>query len=180
MAEQQVAFDVLLDLARRSRGAARGLPAQVEITPHWSGVGFSLLGQRFTVPMGAITEMLEVPSYTHLPGVHPWVLGVANVRGRLLPLFDMAMFFGGSLSGPRKKRRVLVLETETLYSGLIVDEVFGMQHFPIDTFDSGMRPESAVFNAFTSGCYNHRDRQWHVFEMGVLAQEPRFYNAAAS
>lgn len=180
MTEPQPAFDVLLDLARRSRGAARGLPAQVEIKPHWSGVGFSLLGQRFAVPMGAITEMLEVPNYTHLPGVHSWVLGLANVRGRLLPLFDLAMFFGGSLAGVRKRRRVLVLETETLYSGLIVDEVFGMQHFPMDTFDANATPSSAAIQPYVKGGYDHRDKVWHLFDMSVLAQEPRFSNAAAN
>ena len=54
------AYQALLDLAQLSRSNARGLPAQVDVKPHWSGVGFSLLGQRFVAPMGDISEMLEV------------------------------------------------------------------------------------------------------------------------
>ncbi len=180
MSDAQPAFDVLLDLARRSRGSAKGLPAQVEIQPHWSGIGFSLFGHRFAVPMGDISEMLEVPSYTHLPGVHSWVLGLANVRGRLLPLFDLAMFFGGNLSGIRKRRRVLVLETDVLYSGLIVDEVFGMQHFPVDTFDAGALPGEASLGSYVNGGYNHQDKLWYLFNTAALLQDPRFFNAAAS
>jgi twitching motility protein PilI len=46
-------FSHLVELARRSRAAARGLPAQVNITPHWSGIGFNLLGMRMVAPMGS-------------------------------------------------------------------------------------------------------------------------------
>ena len=45
-------------------------------------------------PMGNVVEMLPVPEATPLPGVQPWVAGLANVRGRLLPLFDLEVFFG--------------------------------------------------------------------------------------
>lgn len=180
MSEPQVAFQALLDLAHRSRAAARGLPAQADIRPHWSGIGFSLMGSYFVAPMGEVSEMLEVPSYTHLPGVQPWVRGVANVRGRLLPLFDMAVFFGDRLISGRKQRRVLVLETETLYTGLMVDQVFGMQHFPMDEYSeqAGAVVESIL--PFITGSYPLGGQQWSLFRPGLLAEDPRFINAAKS
>lgn len=178
MSDSEAAFLSLVDLAQRSRGAARGLPAQVDIRPHWSGIGFMLMGHRFAVPMGEVSEMLEIPHYTHLPGVQPWVRGVANVRGRLLPLFDMAAFFGSQLTGGRKQRRVLVLETEALYSGLMVDQVFGMQHFPTDQFQEESGPVDAAIQPYTEGCYEHEGQRWTVFRPALLAQDPRFINAA--
>jgi len=128
--------------------------------------------------MGEVSEMLEVPGYTHLPNVRSWVKGVANVRGRLLPLFDMADFFGDQLSGQRKLRRVLVLETAGLYSGLMVDQVFGMQHFPVDTFQQnvGNLPESIM--PFVDGSYPSGPFQWSVFNPATLALDPRFADAA--
>ena len=71
--------------------------------------------------MGEVAELLEMPTFTHLPSVQPWVLGVANVRGRLLPIFDLAQYFQGNLTGQRKRHRVLVLEYDEYYSGLCVD-----------------------------------------------------------
>ena len=179
MSEPQAAFQALLDLAQRSRAAARGLPAQTDIRPHWSGIGFSLMGSYFVAPMGEVSEMLEVPSYTHLPGVQPWVKGVANVRGRLLPLFDMAAFFGDRLGGSRKQRRVLILETETLYSGLMVDQVFGMQHFPMDEYNeqAGSTVAEEIL-PFVTGSYPLGGQQWSLFRPGLLAEDPRFTNAA--
>ena len=180
MSEPQVAFQALLDLAQRSRAAARGLPAQTDIRPQWSGIGFSLMGSNFVAPMGEVSEMLEVPSFTHLPGVQPWVKGVANVRGRLLPIFDMANFFGDRLISGRKQRRVLVLETESLYSGLMVDQVFGMQHFPMDEYSEQAGAIASNILPFVTGSYSLGGQQWSLFRPGLLAEDPRFINAAKS
>jgi twitching motility protein PilI len=180
MSEPQPAFEALLNLAQLSRAAARGLPAQTDIRPLWSGIGFSLMGSFFVAPIGEVSEMLEVPSYTHLPGVQPWVKGVANVRGRLLPLFDLAAFFGDRLTGGRKQRRVLILETETLYSGLMVDQVFGMQHFPMDEYSDQAGAVAENIAPFVTGSYPAGGQQWSLFRPALLAQDPRFINAAKS
>ena len=178
MTDTQAAFQALVDLARQSRHSAAGLPAQVDIKPHWSGIGFELMGKRFVAPMGEVSEMLEVPVSTRLPGVQSWVKGIANVRGRLLPLFDMANFFGSALTLKRKQHRVLILETEGLYSGLVVDRVFGMQHFPVDTFSAQQSQELDAAGQYVDGCYNVDNVEWAVFSPAKLAQEPSFLNAA--
>ena len=179
MSSSQQAYKTLLDLSRLCRRSSRGLPAQVDIRPQWSGVGFSLLGQYFVAPMGEVTEMLEVPSFTRLPGVMPWVKGVANVRGRLLPLFDMGNFFGGRLGGQRKQRRVLILESGDIYTGLEVDQVFGMKHFPIDTYSEKNVHASEIIQPFTQGSYELDGQRWTLFSPAMLALDDRFANAAA-
>lgn len=176
----QQAFQALLSLALQTRHHARGLPAQVDIKPHWSGIGFKLLGRRFVAPMGEVSEMLEVPGYTRLPGVQPWVRGVANVRGRLLPLCDLAVFLGDRIHSPRKQQRVLILEDEDLYTGLLVDQVFGMQHFPVDSFDSSPSLDQLSVAAYVDGCYRQQAQEWLVFSPLRLAQDANFLNAASS
>jgi twitching motility protein PilI len=180
MTTQSEPFSHLVELSRRCRAAARGLPAQVNITPHWSGIGFNLLGLRMVAPMGEVVEMLKMPNSTRLPGVHSWVSGVANVRGKLLPLFDLEAFFGGVLSGARHRHRVLVLEMGELYSGLLVNEVYGMQHFPIDTFTQGVPQRAQGLAPYLAGSYVQTDMTWSVFSPYRLARDPRFFNAAAA
>lgn len=172
------AFNALVNLAHRSHGAAKGLPAQVDIKPHWSGIGFEILGRRFVAPMGEVSEMLEVPGFTKLPGVKSWIKGVANVRGRLLPVCDLAAFLGDQLRSPRKQQRILVLESGDLYTGLLVDQVFGMQHFPEDCFSSILSYENTVTAAFGSGCYNYNGVEWTVFSPVSLTADNQFMNAA--
>ncbi|MEE8058798.1 MAG: chemotaxis protein CheW [Pseudomonadales bacterium] len=178
MNSQVEPFAALLDIAERSVSNAQGLPAQVDIKPHWSGIGFMLAGYRFVAPMGEVAEIMAQPPATRLPGVQTWVRGVSNVRGRLLPLIDLERFFGGAL-GSRKLRRVLALELGELYTGLIVSEVFGMQHIPVDCFSDEVPEPLDALKPFLAGSYQHNDVTWTVFSPYRLAQNAEFCNAAA-
>lgn len=194
-AARREAFQELASLAMQSRRSARGLPSQVDTQPHWSGIGFELLGRHFVAPMGEVNEMLEVPYYTRLPGVKPWVKGVANVRGRLLPVCDLAVFLGGRIQAPRKQQRVLVLENDDLYTGLLVDRVFGMQHFPVDSYSPADRQPAAGASAvdtdspggvttpepevpFCQGHFWVEGVEWTVFRPEKLSADAHFLNAA--
>lgn len=173
------AFLALSELAAASRVSAQGLPAKQDTAPRWSGIGFSLLGHRFVAPMSHVAELMEVPNATRLPGVQSWVMGLSNVRGRLLPLFDLAHFFGGAITTPRKYQRVLVLETDSLYSGIVVDRAFGMQHFTSDSYGECQESLPETMEGFVEGAYTDADgRAWPVFSMAQLANDSRFSNAA--
>jgi twitching motility protein PilI len=179
MTESVSAFSVLQSLAAKSLGSAQQLPAQLDVVEQWRGIGFSLLGFDFVVPMEELVEMLEVPVHTRLPGVRPWVKGVANIRGRLLPLFDLAAFFSGSLTGNKKNQRLLVLDKQSVYAGLWVDAVHGMQYFPVHQ-RSSILPDAfpAELTKFTEGCFDIDGRQWTVFHPLLLCQETTFLDVA--
>ena len=181
MVEPMSAYSTLQALARSSLSSAQQLPAQIDAVPQWNGVGFSLLGFDFVVPMDELVEMLEVPAFTRLPSVRPWVRGVSNVRGRLLPLFDLAMFFSGSLAGNKKHQRLLVLDNHDVYAGLWVDRVFGMQYFSVDAeklaFPDNV-PERVM--EFVDGCYEANGRRWMVFRPELLAKDDHFWNVAVA
>ncbi len=113
MSDVQTPFQLLVDIDQRCRRLAAGLPAQQEAVQSWSGIGFRMGGRFFVAPMGEVGEVLHEPRYTQLPGVKTWVKGVANVRGRLLPIMDLCGFLGTELSPLRKQRRVLVVEPWT-------------------------------------------------------------------
>lgn len=176
----QAPYQALASLAASSKRSARGLPEKVESVARWRGLGFSLLGHNFVAPMGQVVEMMEVPSSTRLPGVEPWVIGLSNVRGRLLPLFDFAAFLGGHLSQQRRYHRVLVLETDDLFSGLVVERALGMQYFEVSQF----RAQTAEglpdrLKPYIGGIYKSGDQQdWQVLDFSKVAADSRFVNAA--
>jgi len=180
MVEPLSAYSVLQALAGCSLSSAEQLPAQIDVVPQWSGVGFSLLGFDFVVSMEELVEMLEIPPYTKLPSVHHWVKGVSNIRGRLLPLFDLAAFFSGALVGNKKHQRLLVLDKQHIYAGLWVDRVFGMQYFSVDAKNAQI-PDNvpARLAEFVDGFYEVGDRQWMVFRPQTLLQDTEFLSVAA-
>lgn len=178
--EQTPAFLALLNLANRSRVSARGLPAREQTRQEWSGIGFRLLDHHFVVPMGQTSELLDVPNYTRLPNVKNWVRGVANVRGRLLPIIDLAVFLGHRLQNPQKLQRVLVLESNDLYCGLLVDQSYGIQHFLSESYHLENSLNEASVEPFLLGNFTNDKTVWHVFSMANLIESPQFMSAARS
>ncbi|WP_347902502.1 chemotaxis protein CheW [Pseudomonas purpurea] len=178
MAESLTAFELLLQIDARCRLLAADLPSQHTRQHGWSGIGFRIGERWYVAPMGEVSEVLHEPRFTQLPGVKPWVRGVANLRGRLLPVMDLCGLFGVELSTVRKQRRVLVVEHNEVFAGLMVDEVLGMQHFDQGSF----RPDAAdtaqgSMAAFIKGRFE-REQCWQVFSPFALAHSQSFMNVA--
>ena len=170
-------FAQLLDIAERSRRNASDLPQQVEAVRYWRGVGFMVAGQTFAAEMEDVAEILQPPRLTRVPGVRSWVLGVANVRGRLVPVMDLA----GLLQLPSKanwrSRRVLVVEDGDHLTGLMVDAVLGLQQFPEEDsqMPDGLDP---AYAGYISNCYQRDGNLWPVFQLRQLIQSPEFMQIA--
>lgn len=173
-------FIKLLEYAERARQKALGLPSQGEVVEYWSGIGFTLSGQYYVAVMGEVSEVLSVPRYTSVPGVKPWMKGLANVRGRLLPVMDMLVFFGRQSALQELRRRILVLDQGDVFSGLVVDEVLGMQHFPVNDYEADVQPDVLPeLRPFLQGSFRRGEQYWNVFSLSMLMDDPRFLQAAA-
>ena len=171
------AFQALVALDTYCRQSDKRLPAE-QAVPTVSVVCFSLHGQQFAVPFSDIVELLEVPVCTRLPRVQDWVRGVANVRGRLLPVIDLAEFVGTSLTTAPKQQRVLVMDMHGIFAGLLVDEVLGMRHFPVDSFVDEMEGSGAIA-AYLEGGYRDGDKVWGIFRPVRLVGDVRFLSVTA-
>ncbi|MBI43238.1 chemotaxis protein CheW [Marinobacter lutaoensis] len=179
MSAQAAPFAVLTDIAQRSRSMAAGLPEQQEVVELWNGIGFVLSGQRYVAPMGEVTEILHVPRFTRVPGVRSFLLGAANVRGRLLPLVDLASFFEIPRSSrSQRERRVLVVEQGEIFSGLVVDSVLGMQYFAADSFRETPDGVPDTVRPFVTGGYERNEEVWNVFSAADLVTDERFLDVA--
>ena len=164
-------FATLVALAEHSLEMSLELPNYENSKSRWVGLGFSLLGSHFVVPMGDVVELMRVPQATRLPGVKHFVLGVANVRGRLMAIIDLAAFFGGQTQPGRSQRRVFVVENEDQYFGFIVDNSLGMQHFASDAFEAAIEVDE-MFEPFIKGGYKVGDTSWAVLSLAALAADP--------
>jgi purine-binding chemotaxis protein CheW len=97
-------------------------------------LAFSLSGETYVVPIAAVREILKVPQITEVPRAAPNVLGLINVRGEMLPLYDVKprlrlaaapvkLRVPGDV--PRASRVVLLKDPEG-DAGVLVDRVEGV------------------------------------------------------
>jgi twitching motility protein PilI len=167
---ESTAYALLLAIAERSQALSLELPAKENAQTHWNGLGFSLLGQQFVAPMGEISELMLVPITTRLPGVKHFVNGIANIRGRLMAIVDLAIYFGGTSSAQFPQRRIFAIENDEAYLGFIVDESLGIQHFPPEAFEEEVEVAD-IFKPYVKGGYQVGGNSWPILSLSALAAD---------
>lgn len=170
-------FDTLIDYEQRSLAHVAGSPEMIEAPGHWRGVGFRLGQRRLVASFDEVVEILSLPQVTPVPGAQPWMLGVANVRGNLLPVVDLKQFLEGERTLVHEGQRVLVVRQSGGNVAVIIDELFGQR-----TFNDSHRAEMAGdidgrYGHFVSQMYRLADINWSVFSMSTLTRTPEFRQA---
>lgn len=93
---------------------------------HWQGMTCLLDGAELVVPLEEIAEVIAVPRVTRIPRAPAWLRGIANVRGRLVPIIDLRDLLGVSPREPGSRWRVLVAVQSDRIAGFVVDAILGM------------------------------------------------------
>lgn len=180
MAAENV-LQVLNKLNQCFAAGSRPLPAQKNYVPLVPVISFSLLGHDWAVPLDQVAELIEIQECTSLPGVKPWVVGVSTVRGKLLPVIDFAQFLGGQLSTVQRLRRIVVLDRQDTFVGLIIDELKGMRHFSPEACETDIQALESAFRPYVSGYHRGDDGvRTLLLSPDALIENPLFQNVALS
>lgn len=177
-------FEVLADYERRSLAHVVGLPEQLDAPGLWRGVGYRIGQRRLASEFGEVREILSMPPVTPVPGSQPWMLGVANVRGSLLPIVDLKQFLEGERTVVHEKLRVLLVRQPGGDVAVLIDELYGQRSF---TEQQQLAEDEVAAERFADGRYAHfvdrayrlGDQPWGVFSLDRLTRTPEFRQAAA-
>jgi twitching motility protein PilI len=165
-------------LAARYDHCSLGLPAQADLTPIRTVICFKVMGANVAIPLEEIAEILEMPHCTPLPRVKSWVRGIANVRGKLLPVIDFASFLGGRNLTSASQQKVVLLDIDSRCVGLQVDAVQGMRHFRFDAYDGEATSDLESIRPYIVGAFNDGDDSWFVLRPEAVARDERFVDVA--
>ena len=171
-------FQRLQEIEQLCSNSAELLPSLESHEDDWTGIGFSLGGIELLSTMGEVLEILDPPEYTKVPGVKPWVVGIANVRGSLLPLIDLKSFVTGENVKNIKKSRVLVINHADNSTGLIVDEVLGVRHFSLNDRIYELPEIEVSVKPYIKQAFQRDDKYWPVFSFNELTEDERFLHAS--
>lgn len=93
-----------------------------------STLGVQVAGKNLLVDMVDIAEVLQLPPLTAVPFTKAWFRGVANVRGNLYSVVDVASYqLNGKASGGVNNRILLVAGQFKFNVALLVDVVLGLR-----------------------------------------------------
>jgi twitching motility protein PilI len=171
-------FQRLQETDRKCRARAAELAILNRKKGDWVGIGFRIGETRLLSKMGEVTEILEMPDYTRVPGAKPWVVGIANVRGSLLPLMDIQGFVTGEGLKNRRDGRVLVANLRGTNTGLVVNEVLGLRHFSLEEQTYELPEIENALKPFIKQAFHREQQYWPVFSLQALIEDERFLQAA--
>ena len=77
----------------------------------------------YGIEISYVVEIISVQEITLVPHTHPYVKGIINLRGTVIPVIDMAMRFGQGEVEYTEKTCIIVLSMDDMSVGILVDGV---------------------------------------------------------
>lgn len=153
-----------------------------ELTEGGRGVSSSRLGARIghfncLVSLEDISEALPVPEVIRVPLTHSWFMGMANVRGNLFALTDLARFLDIEDSVITHDSRVLLAHSRFgVNAGLLVDQLIGLRS--VEDMQEEKHPAKA--QAWQRQLYKDASgQQWIEIDVAALLGQKEFMQIAA-
>ena len=173
-------FEILAEDERLALEHVAGLPEQMSAPGLWRGVGYRIGRQRLASGFEEVVEILPLPSLTPVPGAQPWMLGVANMRGNLLPVVDLKQFLEGERTVLHEGQRMLVVRQRGGDVAVLIDELFGQRSFnEPQLIDAAELDAGGRYGHFIERAYRLGEQAWGIFSLERLARTPEFRQAAA-
>ncbi len=176
---RQDPYRLLLEMERRAREARIGPGEGGAPGTEWTGIAVRIGELLLLTPREDVTEVMMPPQVTRVPGAQPWLRGIIQLRGQLIPLTDLRAFLFDAPAAGIGDARVLVAAHRQIPAGLIVDEVYGLRRLPetarrsvnIDLLPPRVRP------CVESGFWLD-DRIWPVVRLRTLLESDKFLDPA--
>jgi twitching motility protein PilI len=173
-------YELLMEIENRARAAQAGQVRDMKAGDEWVGVSFRLGAETFLVAREETREVLGVPNFlTRVPGAKPWIRGLANIRGQLLPVVDLRGFLGGGAAPIGRSARIMVVNNRDVPAGLLVDEVLGFRRFTDGEFNNQLPATILNCDRYLAGAFRRGNEVSPVFGLRALLESNEFLMGAA-
>jgi len=113
-------------LRKRARELAGGCESEADAEDSLDLIEFRLASELYAIEYPFVREVYPLKDFAPLPGTPPFVLGIMNLRGQVLSIVDLRIFFGLPAKGLGELNKVIVLRDERMEFGILADDVLGV------------------------------------------------------
>lgn len=131
---------------------------------------FELSGETYAVETRYVDEAIALKRMTPVPCTPDFVLGIVNVRGRMVSVLDLRRFFDLPLKGLSDQNRLLVIRDEYMEFALLTDRVPGATRLPADELQDPPAHLDGIRADYLLGV---TARHCSVLDAGRLLADPR-------
>ena len=159
---------------------ARGLQGARSAVRGGAWLAVECSGQGFLFPLSEAGEIFPLATIAAVSHAQPWFLGVANLRGQLHGVIDLAGFLGLSASSEGREQAMLVGFNVSLdvNAVLLVDRLAGLRGDDQLSL-SAEAPVSPAAPTFAGACWiDAEGRTWQEIRLADLSRHPAFLKIA--
>jgi purine-binding chemotaxis protein CheW len=131
---------------------------------------FRLAQERYALENRYVAEVCPLKELTPLPCTPPFVLGIVNVRGRILPVLDLKKFFDLPEKGLTDLHRIILVRGDDFELGLLADVIVGVRSIPADSLQSSLPTLTGIRSDYLKGVTAER---LVVLDMARILADPK-------
>lgn len=180
MSAVNASFAKLLEYEERATGFDTAASDSEQMLGDWIGVAFRIGETKLACSIDRVHEFLPLPGLTRVPGTQPFILGLANLRGDLITVIDLACYLTGERSTITMRSRLLAASLRGRPVGLLVDEVYGQKHFVTGDSRKPALPKGSPLEGLVNKQHRSGTENWQELDLDILFSSPKFLNGAAA
>lgn len=119
-------------------------------------VEFLLAYERYGIESSFVREVYPLKELTPLPGTPPFVLGIINVRGRILSVIDIKKFFDLPEKGLTDLNKVIILQSDQMVFGVLADAILGVRNISVSELQSTLPTLTGIREEYLKGVAKER------------------------
>ena|SRR6185369_2850006 len=112
---------------------------------------FLLSGETYAIETSFIAETFPLIDFTPLFCTPPFVMGIINVRGRIVSIVDMRRFFDLPVVGLSNLNRVIVVRDGKMEFGILADSIIGVRSLPLQDLQASLPTLTGIREEFLTG-----------------------------
>lgn len=119
---------------------------------------FDIDSQIFGLDIQYVLEIIGIQAITKVPNLPYYILGIINLRGKVVPIVDMRLRFGKPGKEFDKKSCIVVVEMDKDVVGLVVDSIDEVRDILSESIDDAGQNEPIGSNKFLQGIAQHEEQ----------------------
>ena len=119
---------------------------------------FQIAEETYGISILKVREIIGLITITKIPHTPDFILGVVNLRGRVIPVVDMRTKFGFPYAEPTEQTCIIVVDLGSFLTGILVDSVSEVMNISQSSIDPPPSFGNEVDTSFITGIGKLKDR----------------------
>jgi purine-binding chemotaxis protein CheW len=164
--------DVRQILRARARALARPPESAAGAEVSLELLEFRLAQESYALETRHVREVYPLKNLTPLPCTPPFVLGIVNVRGRIVPVLDIKKFFDLPEKGLTDLHRIILVGGNELELGLLADVIVGVRSIPVESLQASLPTLTGIRSEYLKGVTAER---LVVLDLDGILTDPKIF-----